>query len=332
MTDPTLASRPLNPYLQGWLAANSQKITSAADAVGLRPTLIVGGATKEASTIITQEHITDGYQTETLVGQRAYDVIIDRFIVPGFSSAQIASDYTSRLNDIIFTPAKPDGYIATLTYQGSKLIEPTKNDIGYANINLGTAIYYLNRYLADPSAYLADPARASSDPLQLQQYANNYAKLAADIIDPNGNATWAISALIAKQGFNDFNARYGATFTNASEDQQAALLTTFFKQGEFLILSKPGSFNGTNAGEGSGGQMVLDNFETIKNIVNADAAVPRTPAEVIAAGFSEFDAVIAAENGGGWVSEAKNWTGTELWSSQINLFDLYDVLQFQDQI
>ena len=138
--------------------------------------------------------------------------------------------------------------------------------------------------------------------------------------------------MIAKQGFNDFNARYGATFTNASEDQQAALLTTFFKQGEFLILSKPGSFNGTNAGEGSGGQMVLDNFETIKNIVNADAAVPRTPAEVIAAGFSEFDAVIAAENGGGWVSEAKNWTGTELWSSQINLFDLYDVLQFQDQI
>jgi hypothetical protein len=283
MSDPTLASRPLIQPLQDWLAANSQKINNAADAVGLKPTLIVGGATQEASTIITQGHITDGYQAETLVGQRTYDVIIDRFIVPGFSSAQIASDYTSRLNDIIFTPAKPDGRIETWMYQGSKLVEPTKNDIGYANINLGTAIYYLNRYLTDPSAYLADPARASSDPLQLQQYANNYAKLAADIIDPNGNATWAISALIAKQGFNDFNARYGTTFTNASEDQQAALLATFFKQGEFVALSQPGTFNGTNAGDGSGGQMVLDNFATIKNIVNANAATPQTPAEVIAA-------------------------------------------------
>jgi hypothetical protein len=332
MTDPTLVSRPLIPFLQNWLAANSQQIASAADAVGLKPTLIVGGAVQEASTIIKEtQTVIDNGQILTGVTQRSVDVILDHLVVNRFSSAEIASDYTSRLNDIITTPAKPVESIDVLQNQLSKAFEPTKNDIGYANINLGTAIYYLNRYLADPSAYLADPARASSDPLQLQQYANNYAKLAADIIDPNGNATWAISALIAKQGFNDFNARYGATFTNASEDQQAALLTTFYKQGEFVALGQPATFNGTNAGAGSGGQMVLDNFGTIKNIVSANAADPHTPAEVIAADFSELDALIVASNAG-WVSEVKDSTGTEAWSSQINAFDLNDVLQLQQQV
>jgi hypothetical protein len=294
--------------------------------------LIVGGAVQEASTIITEtQTVIDNGQILTGVSQRVVDVVLDRFIVPSFSSAQITSDYASRLNDIITTPSKPEGIIADFLDKAYKAIEPTKNDIGYANINLGTAIYYLNRYLADPSAYLADPAQAANDPLHLQQYANDPAKLAADIINPNGNATWAISALIAKQGFNDFNARYGTTFTTASEDQQAALLATFFKQGEYTVLNKPGIFDGTNAGGGSGGQMVLDNFGTIRNIVNANATDPRTPAEVIAADFSELDAVNTAGKGGS-VSEVKNSTGTESWSSQINVFDLNDVLEFQDQV
>jgi hypothetical protein len=125
MSDPTLVSRPLNSYLQNWLAENSQNINGVASALGLDPTFIVGGPSQEASTIITESQtVADNGQSVTAVSERSADILIDRWIVPLFSSAQIASDYSSRLNDIIITPPKPDGVVATTSYQLSKLISP----------------------------------------------------------------------------------------------------------------------------------------------------------------------------------------------------------------
>src|SRR5258708_33430725 len=53
MTDPTLATRPLIPFLQDWLSSHASAINSFANSVGVAPTLVVAGPIQEASTIIT---------------------------------------------------------------------------------------------------------------------------------------------------------------------------------------------------------------------------------------------------------------------------------------
>lgn len=40
MSDPTLATRPLIPFLQDWLSQHSDAINSFASSVGIDPTLV----------------------------------------------------------------------------------------------------------------------------------------------------------------------------------------------------------------------------------------------------------------------------------------------------
>jgi hypothetical protein len=59
MTDPTLATRPLIPFLQDWLSSHANAINSFANSVGIAPTLVVAGPIQEASTIITSKRSPD---------------------------------------------------------------------------------------------------------------------------------------------------------------------------------------------------------------------------------------------------------------------------------
>ena len=265
MADPTLATRPLIPFLQEWLARHAGSIRDFAQAVGLEPSLIAAGPLQEASTIIGREFSLQHHQIQ--IGPEAYERVFDLMLdsrVSGLGHKSIAADFAARKSDIL--AGKP-------VDRFPKLWHPTGNDIGYANINLGTAILYLQRYLQHPEDYLADPSQAVKDPLKLRRYANDYARLAADLSDPRSNAAWAIAALVAKDGHNIFSAFYGPQFTQANEAARAAYVTTFYKQGEAKILQKkpdahglsPPSMHGPE--EGSGGPFTLDNFETIKQIL-----------------------------------------------------------------
>jgi hypothetical protein len=265
MADPTLATRPVIPHLQDWLASHAGSIRNFAGAVGLEPSLVAAGPLQEASTIIGRE-FSSKHQMPIAPG--VYERIFDFFLDSGVSQhghGSIAADFASRKSDIL--AGKAMGRLP-------KLWNPTGNDIGYANINLGTAILYLQRYLQYPEDYLADRAQAARDPLKLRRYANDYAKLAADLIDPNSDAAWAIAALIAKDGHNIFSAFYGPQFTQASEDSRAAYITTFFKQGEAKILQKipdAGAMSRppmSRPEEGSGGPFTIDNFRVLKQILD----------------------------------------------------------------
>jgi Ca2+-binding RTX toxin-like protein len=315
MADLTLATRPLIPFLQGWLSSHSSYINQYAAAVGLRSTLIVGGVLQEASTILKEAEIPDGSGgTIPVIAERQADVWIDHGLFNIFSALghqYFANDFIARKSDII-------GGKAASSIQ--KLVSPTGNDLGYGNINLGTAILYLQRYLENPGFYLADPSQAASDPLQLQQYANDYVKLAGDLIDPSKNATWAIAALVSKQGAVDFSGFYGSSFTSKSEAEQTAYLTPFFKQGEATILRKvpdvyandalyPPMLRG--AAEGSGGPFVLDNFQTIKLILDGAYLYDGPPPSV----FNVQNASLV----GNTITLSGVLNGSEQWSFSQNV-------------
>lgn len=139
MADLTLATRPLIPFLQGWLSSHSSYINQYAAAVGLRSTLIVGGVLQEASTILKEAEIPDGSGgTIPVIAERQADVWIDHGLFNIFSALghqYFANDFIARKSDII-------GGKAASSIQ--KLVSPTGNDLGYGNINLGTAILYLS--------------------------------------------------------------------------------------------------------------------------------------------------------------------------------------------
>jgi hypothetical protein len=276
MADLSLATRPVIPYLQQWLSKHASSIKDFGAAVGLDPSLIVGGPLQEASTIITEQPrvIPDALPVDApRPTERWVDRAIDYRLMPRFSSDRIAQDFDARKADIFA------GKRATA---GQKLFHPTGNDIGYGNVNLGTAIAYLKRYLDSPGDFLADPTQSATDPLHLRQYASDYAKFVADLTDPNSPATFAVAALIAKQGFKDFSQFYGSTFTDAPDDSQAALLAAFYKQGEPQFFTKRDFLTNGDTGlgavgdlrltlpdprGGSGGPFVLDNFPIIKSII-----------------------------------------------------------------
>lgn len=275
MTDLSLATRSVIPYLRQWLSNHASSIKDFGAAIGLDPSLIVGGPLQEASTIITEQPVVipdDPAASVRVPTERFRDQAIDYGLMPWFSPTGIAEDFKARQTDI------SAGKAATW-YQ--KLYHPTGNDIGFGNVNLGTAIAYLKRYLDNPGDFLADPSQTSADPLHLRQYANDFAKFAADLIDPNNPATFAVAALIAKQGFKDFSQFYGSTFADAPEATQAALLTAFYKQGEPQFFAKRNFLTNGDTSLGaagdlrltlpdprgsSGGPFILDNFPTIKGI------------------------------------------------------------------
>jgi hemolysin D len=219
--------------------------------------------------------------------------------MPTFSSGQISANFDARYNDILSPPPKPDGNwlqieVAQAEYNVAKIFNPTMNDVGYANMNVGTAILFLNRFLNNPENYLVDPSNTSLN--FLQQYANDPAKFVADLTDPTNNTVFAISAIISKQGYTDFTGFFGQQFLGASESDKAAYLTTFFKQGEPMIMRKiPDYYNDAlwpptlpPANAGSGGPFTQDNYSVFKKILDPSSQLSAADDRQTANGSAGF--------------------------------------------
>lgn len=275
--DPTLKPTPMAPFIQDYLARHSGDINRIARSLGLPPTAIAGGVAEEMSTVYPEAYMPDSIGGGTWVAPKnTKDWIQDGYVLP-HSHQDIANDFAAR-EPAIRNGDKP-GF-------KEKLQNPTANDIGPGNVNLGQAILLLKRYLADPAN--------AGDPLDLKKYAGDYHRLAQDLVDLDSPATFAVAGLLARQGYDNLAKIYGPAFTNGNESDQTALLTSYYKRGVQSILigpdenhpnhpnfvanpdgsvsPKPGSPAGfdplPDLKKSDGGPFIFRNFDEIKDAVS----------------------------------------------------------------
>lgn len=304
----TLNPTPMIPFIQNYLARRSGDINDIARSLGIPATAIASAVAQEMSDVYYDAYIPNaiGAGGSVLVTVKSLkDQFLDNRALSN-SHQQIADDFAAR-EAIIRSGLKPS--------VREKILNPTADDAGPGNVNLGQAILALKRYMADPAN--------ADDPLGLAKYAGDYHLLAKDLIDLDSPTTFAIAGLITKQGYDNFAKIYGPAFTEASEADQAALLTKYYKQGLQRILGEDGknhpNFVATPDGgvsprsqtdgfdrlpdpaTGDGGPFVLRNFGIIKNILSGkqglnapqDGAVSDTQQEA----FDDRDSSSAMRTG-----------------------------------
>src|SRR5438445_724280 len=104
---------------------------------------------------------------------------------------------------------------------------PTSMDVGWGNMNVGTAIQMLRQYLTRTGA----GEIYAGDPLGLRQYADNYARLARDLANPRSDLTVKMSGLLLSKADEIFANAYQTQYLSLPEQDQAQLLVTASKQG-----------------------------------------------------------------------------------------------------
>jgi hypothetical protein len=159
-------------------------------------------------------------------------------------------------------------------------LHPTAMDVGWGNVNVGTAILGLEQYLARTGP----GERYAGDPLGLSQYADNYAKLARDLANPKSDLTVKMSGLLLSKADEIFANAYQGHYLSLPEQNQAQLLVTAYKQGLNKIMQKVEDFPAgdlpplpdPNAGDGAGTTAL--NFPLIKRLlsdkIHFDAPIP----------------------------------------------------------
>lgn len=250
MSSSTLDVIPINNTIQNWIKSHAESINKIGSLLGVPPSAITAPLVQEAGTII--------YDSGSSYHERTIDYIIDLFIDKAVSRQGIAEDFANRRQEI------EAGIGLTAV---SKWHHATGNDLGWGNVNLGLAILTLQNYLKDPTE--------KDDPLGLAEYKKNYSALAHDLTDPQGEASFAISGLVAQQGNSFFHETYGAAYDQAPEQVKAALLTTWFKQGGAKIRDKtvPGaSLPDPMTGDGGPDIMDAGNWSIIQQLLTPGGA------------------------------------------------------------
>jgi hypothetical protein len=250
MSGSTLDVIPINNTIQNWIKSHAESISKIGSLLGIPPSAIAAPLVQEAGTIIVD--------AGSSYHERVTDYDIDWYIDHVPSGVGIAQDFADRRKEIEASNG--------LTWAG-KLFHPTGNDLGWGNVNLGAAILTLQNYLKDPAE--------KNDPLGLAKYKKDYSALAHDLIDPQGEASFAISGLIAQQGNSFFHETYGSAFDKAPEQVKTALLTTWFKQGAGKVRRKtaPGS-SLPDPMAGDGGPDIMDpgNWSIIQQLLTPGGA------------------------------------------------------------
>src|SRR5579859_3866221 len=226
MAQSTLTVTPINTTIQKWISDHASTIDRIARQLGVPSQAIAAPLIQEAGTIIFDLPNTSGLFDDELDHRKRFvDYGLDGFVStwPGvhdtlFGGHLIADDFVSRESDI------KSGIGIT---NPGKIRHVTENDIGWGNINLGTAVFLLKDY--------QNKQEYGEDPLHLQQYFNDYNKFAQAIIDPKSDVSFALSGLMAKRGDTFFKSNDGAAYEKAPDQVKSALLTTWFKQGEAKI-------------------------------------------------------------------------------------------------
>jgi hypothetical protein len=258
MSDSTLSIIPINKAIKRWIENHVNTIKSIANELNLPPESIVAPLIQEAGTIIFDSDVNDYavFRIQEPYTERIVDSVLDSMISLR-TNRKITQDFHDRKDDIQAGTG--------ISWLG-KFWDSTENDIGWGNVNLGTAILMVNRYLDNP-AY-------KNDPLHLAGYKDNYRQLALDIINPHSDASFAISGLMAKQGDEHFKTVYGSTYEAASDQVKSALLTTYFKQGAAKIAKHIPSGDGKlpDPWVGDGGPDIMDknNWAIIERIIRPE--------------------------------------------------------------
>lgn len=110
-----------------------------------------------------------------------------------------------------------NGYAPSLM---DKILHPVYMDLGYGNFKMATAI----RLVQD---------NAGTSGLGLDQYTNNYAKLAADLVNPASDITAKLYGLMIKEAdkwYTDRNA-YGSDWATLPQEIKDALYVTYVNLG-----------------------------------------------------------------------------------------------------
>jgi hypothetical protein len=268
MAQRTLAAPPLNPILQEWIASHAGSINRIASTLGIPAGALASAPAEEASHIISAVRGKNKYYPS----QNLTDFSQDNIVPPFIWHEYYADDYADRAPDIVSgekPPTKSNWLAKVIDY----IRRPTKNDVGWGNVNIGSAILYLNGYLSE----VGPGKKYEDDPLNLGQYRNNYRKLVFDLVDPQNDLTFKIAGLVIKQADDVFGNLYRNQYQSLPEDQQAALLATAYKQGVPRIINNfranPDVLLGviptlSNPATGDGGPFTLFNYPTIKNLLN----------------------------------------------------------------
>jgi len=279
----TLEPTPMIPFIQNYLAQHRDDINFTARSLGVPATAIASAVAQEMSEIYHQTYVRGGVPITT---ESFRDQYLDNRALSN-SAQQIADDFAAREADI--RSGSPPNFFKKYW---EKFWNPTADDAGPGNVNLGSAILSLKRYLADPAN--------ASDPLDLKKYGGDYHLLANDLISLDSPATFSFAGLAVKQGYDNLARIFGPAFTNASEADQAALLTTYYKQGlntfleshQNFVANPDGSVSPSpankggfdplpNPAAGDGGPFVYRNFDKIKSAVGSkqgSSAAPSAPA------------------------------------------------------
>jgi Ca2+-binding RTX toxin-like protein len=108
-----------------------------------------------------------------------------------------------------------------------KLNNPTANDLGPGNVNLGTAIDMLRAYQA---------SAPSGDPLNLAVYYNDYARLGRDLENPVSGATEKFAALVIQRAEAFYASR--SDWASRSVAEREALAIWYYNVGERLAQER----------------------------------------------------------------------------------------------
>ncbi|MGB8841679.1 MAG: hypothetical protein WCC64_11470 [Aliidongia sp.] len=255
MSNSTLYIIPINNVIKRWIENHINTIKSIANELNIPSESIVAPLIQEAGMIISDSDVHNyaKFRIQEPYTERIVDSVLDSMISLR-TNQQITKDFHDRKDDI---------QAGTGISWWGKFWDSTEDDIGWGNVNLGTAILMVNKYLDNPDY--------KNDPLHLARYKDNYRKLALDIIDPHSDASFAISGLMAKQGDEHFKTVYGSIYEAASDQVKSALLTTYFKQGAAKIAKHIPSADGKlpDPWAGDGGPDIMDknNWAIIERII-----------------------------------------------------------------
>ena len=186
------------------VSVHNPKIAATADALGLRPEAIFGALVEE----------NNDYRQGWLK-----NFLGDGWALSHAGSHGMLVQYYQR--------AEQEG---TIDKHGTwDKINPVLNDLGPYNIQLGTAIRLLRRYL--------ESASTDNDPLNLRRYANDYPSLASHLAD--GSVSPEIAGLMLKEAKvymqQHADPEYWAQKSAAYRD---AIYLTYYNMGKTLIEKK----------------------------------------------------------------------------------------------
>lgn len=230
---------PPNKFIADYIARHADDFRSYAEALGLPRTVAVGvalGVSEEA------RHVVQGGFTYPDLHEYRRDAFLD-WKGSNKSNPYYAQKYSDSQADIFNGNLNKQKSAIDIGFYWRKLTNPMSNDTGIGNINFGSAAAHLISYFNNVNY-------KDTDPLNLRKYllsqnpigsitANdiNFQNLYRDLNDLESPTTAAIAMLNGAKRCNAYGALFGPAFLNlgngtaADKQRQAALLSTFYKNG-----------------------------------------------------------------------------------------------------